>query len=282
MLTVLATGPLATVQDLGRPGHAALGVSRSGAADRTSLRLANRLVGNREDAAAIEATFGGLRLRAERPLLVALTGAVGPVEVDGRPGPHGEPVRLGAGAVLQLGPPVTGLRTYVAIRGCVAVPPVLGSRSTDTLAALGPAPLTAGTRLPIGDEPASEPVRDAAASQLTPGEVRLRVLLGPRDDWFTDAAISRLLSTPWQVGSQADRVGLRLTGARLERSRNDELPSEGCVRGALQVSADGTATLFGPDHPVTGGYPVIAVVVDADCDAVGQTRPGDRLRFERR
>ena len=281
MLTVLEPGPLATVQDQGRVGHAHLGVPRSGAADRASLRLANRLVGNADDAATIEVTVGGFRARAGSPLLVSLTGAVGPAHVDGRPVPHGEPVRLPAGAVIELGQPVVGLRTYVAVRGGIGVPPVLGSRSTDTLAGLGPPPLAAGTQLPIGDTAVTAPRRAESPPLLSADEVRLRVVLGPRDDWFTEAAVRRLLTAPWQVSTRADRVGLRLQGPLLERSRNDELPSEGCVRGALQVSADGAPTVFGPDHPVTGGYPVIAVVVDPDCDQAGQLRPGGVVRFER-
>ncbi len=281
MLTVLATGPLATVQDLGRPGHAGLGVSRSGAADRASLRLANRLVGNAEDAAAIEVTFGGLELRVEVPAIVALAGAQGPAQVDGRAAAHGEPVRVPAGAVVRLGAPVTGLRTYLAVRGGVGVEPVLGSRSTDTLAGLGPLLLSDGARLPIGAQTTADPAREAVEAQLRPDTVAVRVVLGPRDDWFTPTAIRRLLGTPWRVTNRADRVGMRLAGAGLERSRLDELPSEGCVRGSVQVSADGSPTVFGPDHPVTGGYPVIAVVVDADCDRLGQCGPGDRIRFER-
>ncbi|CAN5496327.1 biotin-dependent carboxyltransferase family protein [soil metagenome] len=281
MLTVLAPGPLATVQDQGRPGHAVLGVSHSGAADRAALRLANRLVGNADTAAGVEATLGGLQVRAERDLLVALTGAAGPADIDGHPVPSGEPVRLGVGAMLRLGAPVTGLRTYLAVSGGIAVQPVLGSRATDTLSGLGPAPLTPGTRLPVGSETVSEPQRWGAVSPLPHGELRLRVVLGPRHDWFPTGAIEHLLTLPWTVQSQADRVGVRLSGRTLERHRRDELPSEGCLRGALQVITDGALILLGPDCPVTGGYPVIAVVIDADNDRGGQARPGDRIRFER-
>jgi len=281
MLTVLDPGPLATVQDQGRPGHAALGVSRSGAADRAALRLGNRLVGNADTAAGVEATLGGLQVRAERDLLVALTGAIGPADVDGHPVTSGEPVRLGVGALLRLGAPVTGMRTYLAVRGGIAVQPVLGSRATDTLSGLGPAPLTRGTRLPVGSAMVSEPQRWGAASPLTSGRLGLRVVLGPRDDWFTAAAIERLLTLPWIVASQVDRVGVRLSGRTLERNRGGELPSEGCLRGALQVTTDGAPILLGPDCPVTGGYPVIAVVVDADNDRGAQARPGDCIRFER-
>ena len=151
MLTVLASGPLATVQDEGRRGWASIGVTTSGAADRSAAALANRLVGNESAAAVVEATAGGLRVRAERTVLVALTGAPAPVRVDGRAAPFDAPLTLAAGQVLELGMPPVGLRTYLAVRGGVDVPVVLGSRSTDTLSGLGPAPLQPGDRLPVGD-----------------------------------------------------------------------------------------------------------------------------------
>lgn len=281
MLTVLATGPQATIQDLGRRGLAALGVPRTGAADRASLRLANRLVGNAEDAAAIEVTFGGLVVRAVAPAVVALTGASGPVHMDGRAVAHGEPLQVPAGTVLELGPPVVGLRTYVGVAGGIDVAPVLGSRSTDTLSGIGPEPLREGSHLPVGNR-AGLPAHEAAVSSLPHGEVQLRVVVGPRDDWFTTESIERLLTSPWRIDDRADRVGLQLRGPALERGRLGELPSEGCTRGAIQVTPDGVPIVFGPDHPVTGGYPVPAVVVDGDCDRLGQVRPGDVVRLQRR
>ncbi|MGI8614494.1 MAG: biotin-dependent carboxyltransferase family protein [Nocardioidaceae bacterium] len=280
VLTVLDPGPLATVQDQGRVGHASSGVPRSGAADRAALRLGNRLLGNREDAAGIEATLGGLVVQMNAPLTVALTGAPGPAEAAGRTVAHGQPVWLEADAVLRLGAPAVGLRTYLSVRGGIAVPQMLGSRSTDLLAGIGPAPLSGGDRLPVGP-PGSEPATAQAASRLPHGELSLRILLGPRDDWFTPAAVALLGSACWRVSERSDRVGIRLDGPLLERSAGVELPSEGCVRGSIQVSADGSPILLGPDCPVTGGYPVIAVVDDADCDLAGQARPGDVLRFRR-
>jgi len=281
VLTVREPGLLATVQDQGRVGHAALGVTRSGAADRAALRLGNRLVGNAEAAAGVEVTFGGFAVRADDAATVAVTGATGEVRVDGRAVPHGEPLYLRQGAVLEIGRPVLGLRTYLAVQGGIDVPPELGSRSTDTLSGLGPAPLHAGTGLPIGTR-TGEPAHVEADNPLPVASAELRVVLGPRDDWFTDTAVRDLLTATWRVSSRADRVGLRLEGPPLERSRDDELPSEGCIRGALQVSAEGGPVLFGPDHPTTGGYPVAAVVLDADCDLAAQLRPGDSVRFTRR
>jgi biotin-dependent carboxylase-like uncharacterized protein len=279
VLTVLAPGPLATVQDGGRPGWASIGVTRSGAADRTSAALAGRLVGNDPAAAVVEATAGGLRVRAGRTVLVAVTGAPAPVTVDGRPAPFAAPLTLRPGQVLGLGVPPVGLRSYLAVRGGIDVPPVLGSRSTDTLAGLGPAPLRAGDVLPVGDLARAEPFVDVAPVRApSPGPV-LRVLPGPRRDWLVPAAWSQLTHADWTVSADSDRVGLRLSGPRLDRARGGELPSEGLVPGAVQVPPDGAPVLFLADHPVTGGYPVLAVVATADLPAVAQLRPGDRLRF---
>ncbi|MFE5211826.1 biotin-dependent carboxyltransferase family protein [Streptomyces sp. NPDC056600] len=275
-LEVLATGPLATVQDLGRPGLAAVGVGLSGAADRGSLRLANRLVGNEEGAAGVEVTFGGLSVRALRPVTVAVTGAVCPV--DG--GAVNAVTHLAAGSRLTLGTPAAGLRSYLAVRGGITVPEVLGSRSWDALAGLGPEPLAVGDVLPAGPASGPPPCVDLApVAAPTAGEVLLRVLPGPRDDWFPPSAVRELLSATWTVGAASDRVGMRLDGPALERVREGELPSEGMVPGALQVPPGGRPVLFLADHPVTGGYPVLAVVLRRDLDRAAQARPGQPLRF---
>jgi biotin-dependent carboxylase-like uncharacterized protein len=279
VLTVLAPGPLATVQDLGRTGWSSIGVPRSGAADRTAAALANRLVGNDPAAAVVEVTAGGLRVRAARTLLVAVTGAPVPVAVDGRAAPLNGPLTLPPGAELALGLPPVGLRSYLAVRGGIDVPPVLGSRSTDTLSGLGPTPLRAGDVLRVGRLAAEEPVVDVAAVRAPSAAPVVRVLPGPRRDWLEPAAWTALTSQDWTVTPDSDRVGLRLAGPVLRRSRTDELPSEGLVPGAVQVPPDGAPVLFLADHPVTGGYPVPAVVVTADLPAVAQLRPGDVLRF---
>jgi biotin-dependent carboxylase-like uncharacterized protein len=279
-LEVLKTGALATVQDLGRPGLAALGVGRSGAADPAALRLGNRLLGNDEGAAGVEVTLGGLVVRAHEEVLVAITGAPCPATVaGGQVGPNG-PVRVPAGAELRLGVPSTGVRTYLTVRGGIDVPAVLGSRSTDTLAGLGPDVLAPGVELSVGAPPARHPLVDVAPVPDPPaGEVSLRVVRGPRDDWFTGAALDRLTGSSYEVTADSDRVGMRLRGAVLERTRQGELPSEGMVAGALQVPPTGQPTLFLVDHPVTGGYPVVAVVVSADLGRAAQLRPGQRVRF---
>ncbi|GAA1194376.1 biotin-dependent carboxyltransferase family protein [Prauserella alba] len=281
-LDVLAPGPLATVQDLGRPGNAGIGVGLSGAADGGSLRLANRLVGNDEDAACVEVTFGGFAARARTPLTVAVTGAPCPVTVDGRGAAPDSVLRVPAGAEIRLGTPARGLRSYLAVRGGLTVPAVLGSRSTDLLSGLGPQLLREGDVLPVGPAPARFPVIDGAPGRaIADSEAPLRVVPGPRDDWFTSRALATLLTEPYTVTSECDRVGARLDGPELARAGVGELPSEGMVPGALQVPPSGKPTLFLADHPVTGGYPVIAVVVTSDVDAAAQLRPGMRVRFVR-
>jgi biotin-dependent carboxylase-like uncharacterized protein len=294
VIEVLRPGPLATVQDLGRPGHAALGVGRSGAADRRALRLANRLVGNPEDAAAIEITFGGFAARFDAFARVALTGAPcdarvipigGGVVPRGRGAAMHEALYLPVGAELRLGTPDAGLRTYLAVAGGIDVAPVLGSRATDTLAGLGPERLRAGDRLPVGARRGEAPGVDAVPVAPPAADPVLHVSAGPRQDWFSEAALATLLGEPWEVTSDANRVGIRLDGPRLERrpeADGRELPSEGMVDGALQVPPEGRPVLFLADHPVTGGYPVIAVVAEADLPAAAQLRPGGRVRFRRR
>jgi biotin-dependent carboxylase-like uncharacterized protein len=279
VIEVLRAGALTTVQDLGRPGLAHLGVARSGAADRDSLRLANRLVGNSEGAACLEITFGGFAARFDEAAIVALAGAPGPVRVSDGHGFMYGPIQLNAGDELRLGSPAQGVRTYLAVRGGIDVPPVLGSRSTDVLAGLGPDPLWPGMRLSVGTDTAELPSVDVAPVAPIPEEITLRVTPGPRDDWFTPAALTVLTSSAYEVTAQSNRVGIRLSGATLERSRAGELPSEGMVFGALQVPPSGQPVLFLADHPVTGGYPVIAVALEQDIGLAAQARPGQRIRF---
>ncbi|MGS2642013.1 5-oxoprolinase subunit C family protein [Streptosporangium sp. G12] len=321
MIEVIAPGPYATVQDLGRPGYAHLGVPRSGAADEPSLRLANRLVGNPEGAAGIELTLGGARLRLTAGAWIAVTGAACPVDLvrpraavpGGRaltaagraptagvsaggasPGgaSAGEAIRrvtvsqgmcapfwVPAGGELCLGMPGAGLRTYVAVRGGVEAPATMGSRSTDSLSGLGPAPLATGTVLPVGPTGGLPPITVDAAPRPGPGTGVLRVLPGPRDDWFAPGALAALCAEPYEVSQDSNRVGVRMRGARLERAREGELPSEGMVAGAVQVPPSGQPIVFLADHPPTGGYPVIAVLTSASLAGAAQLRPGDRVRF---
>lgn len=294
-LEVITPGPQSLIQDLGRPGLGDLGVSTSGAADHASARQANRLVGNEPGDAVVEIVLGGFAARSRGELTVALAGAPAPAEIQGRNGartaPLYAPFPLYDGESLHLGVPDAGLRTYLAVRGGIAVPPVLGSRATDLLSGIGPAPVAAGTVLPVGEvghghvvglpEP---PVLPAVILQPDDGApVPLRITFGPREDWFPASSRALLTDQMWTVTAESNRVGLRLdthdAGRPLERERTGELPSEGVVAGALQVPPSGLPVLFLADHPVTGGYPVIAVVVPEDLPVAAQLRPGRKVRF---
>ncbi|MFF5084703.1 biotin-dependent carboxyltransferase family protein [Actinoplanes sp. NPDC000266] len=270
MITVTRAGPLTTVQDLGRPGYAHLGVPRSGALDGPALTRANALVGNPAGAAGLETTLMGCALRFEKAARVAVTGATAVVKLDGDAADG--VIEVPAGSVLDIGRATAGVRSYIAVAGGIDVEPVLGSRSADTLSGLGPAKLTDGTVLPIGS--ATGTVADGGSPAKYPAELELGVWLGPRDDWFESR---ELFENPYKVSPMSNRIGCRLAGSALTRAKAGELPSEGVVLGAVQVPADGQPLIFLADHPTTGGYPVIGVVDDVT--PLAQARPGTTVRF---
>jgi biotin-dependent carboxylase-like uncharacterized protein len=275
-LHVRATGPSVLVEDLGRRGWAHLGVPRSGVLDRPAAGLANRLVGNAAEAACLEVLLGGLELSSEEGVWVAVTGAPCDVVVDGRQREFGAAVRVPAGGILGLGRPGSGLRSYVAVAGGIAVEPVLGSRSTDTLGHVGPRAVRAGTVLPLG-EPTDAPVAVDTPRPPSPGPLRL--VPGPRADRVAGDAVGLLCHTPYSVSPDSDRIGMRLVGEPLPLATTAELPSEGMVLGAVQVPPDGRPVVFLADHPTTGGYPVVAVVDERDLWQCAQLRPGEAVAF---
>ncbi len=279
-LEILHTGPLAVVQDLGRVGLAHLGVTRSGAADRRSHTLANRLVANPDDHATIEVTMGGFAARIRGgDVDIAVTGA--------DTNPRAGSTTFGAnsiqhvhdGEVITLGIPESGLRSYLAVRGGIDVTPVLGSRSYDVMSTIGPLPLEPGDVLPIGEHGEEYPELDQAPmAPISDQMVDLLVAPGPRDDWLADP--DALVHTIWMASDRSDRVGMRLEGRPLlHRDPGRQLPSEGATRGAIQVPPNGLPVILGPDHPVTGGYPVVGVVADHDIDRLAQVRPGQHVRL---
>ncbi|MFA1544371.1 biotin-dependent carboxyltransferase family protein [Actinomadura monticuli] len=282
MIEVVRPGPLATVQDLGRPGRAHLGVPRSGAADERAFRLANRLVGNPEGAAGVEFTLGGAALRFHRRAWIAVTGAPVSVRIGGRPHGTNAPCFVAGGALVEVGTPSSGLRGYLAVRGGIEVDRVLGSRSTDLLSGLGPPVLSPGDRLPVGSANGLPDIGvDVAPAPPIPETPVLRILPGPRDDWFTHDALATLTSTSYDVSPDSNRVGVRLVGPPLARAREGELVSEGMAAGSIQVPPSGLPIVFLADHPTTGGYPVIAVLASADVAGAAQLRPGQKVRFRR-
>lgn len=314
-LRVIRPGPLALLQDSGRPGLAGIGVTRSGAADRGAFLAGASLVGN--DAAgglaAVEIVLGGLVFDVlEGPVWLAVTGAPCPVRLGEVTLPHGRAVEVGAGQRVSVGMAPRGLRCYLSVAGGFAVEAEFGSRSRDTLARLGPEPLRAGMVLPVGPSGASALLAgsaeagalrtespeacsprtgspEAGPSEAVPAApegtqpVVLEVLAGPRTDWLADPAS---LAGDWEVSPSSDRVGVRLLGEPLAWAparQGTELPSEPVVRGAVQVPPNGLPVIFGPDHPTTGGYPVVAVLTEASSDRLAQVRPGEAvtLRWRR-
>lgn len=284
-IRILAPGLHATIQDGGRPGRAAEGIAAGGAADPAAWALGNRLLGNAAGAAAIEVVLGGLRAVAELDLEVVVTGAWAPLTIDGRPHDPFVVHPWPAGSELQLHGFLGGARAYLAVRGGWDAVAVAGSRATDTLSGLGPAPLRAGDRLSV----ARDVARAVPALPLHPwglppvgtevAPLEVPFVRGPRDDWFTPGSLAALTDAVWTVSPDADRVGIRLDGPALERSRHGELPSEGMVPGAIQVPPAGSPVVFGVDGPVTGGYPVVGVVTALGRSRLAQSRPGDRVRL---
>jgi biotin-dependent carboxylase-like uncharacterized protein len=276
---VVRGGPFTTVQDGGRIGVAHLAVPRSGALDAAAWRLANRLVGNPEDAAVLETTVSGPVMCPRDACHIAVTGAWCPVSVNGRAAPWGVPFWVGPGQLVEIGTAIRGLRSYVAISGGLAVDRVLDSRSTDVLSGLGPAPLRDGDVLPLGRAAGPPAAIDYAPYPPPPTELVLDVVLGPRHDWFTGAALTTLADATYTVAQASNRIALRLDGPALCRRHTAELPSEPVVTGAIQVPSDGQPLIFLNDHPTTGGYPVIAVVVPEDLASCAQARPGTAVRL---
>lgn len=256
MIEIVSWGVAGAVRDGGRPGLGHLGRSRGGAVDLDALRLGNRLVGNDRDAAGIE-TSGGLTVRTGEPTMVAITGSPADVAViGGPPVGWGAPAVLPAGATLRIGRLLGGARTYLAVRGGL-VADDLGVRA--------------------GPDPGTPASHEVAAPR--PIEHLVRVWPGPRLDWFVPGAWQRLTTGTWEVGADSDRVGVRLAGPRIERAITGELPSEGLVEGSIQVPPDGQPIVMLADHPVTGGYPVIAVVDPASAWVLAQAQPGTRLEL---
>ena len=280
-------------QDAGRAGMSELGISPSGALDAVAMRQANRMVGNPVNTPVLENVLGGLQLRSHGRTVLAVAGADAPLSVraaDGREWPvaGNQAIALDDGDTLKLGSPASGLRCYVAVRGGWHATPVLGSYATDTLARIGPPAIQAGTRMGVGGAVprdrlhatyAADP--DVKRALPRPGAlVVLDVVLGPRTDWFTDDAIQRFSQQEWKVTPQSNRIGMRLeSDTPLTRVRHDELPSEGTVTGAIQVPISGQPVLFLADHPLTGGYPVIAGLASHHLPLAAQIPIGCRIRF---
>lgn len=290
-IEVIEPGLLTTVQDLGRTGLLRFGVTTGGALDQAALTLGNRLVGNEPGDAGLELTLVGPRLRFTAPVVLALTGSDLGATLNGQPLPRWQPVRVETGDELAFSPgravPGAGARAYLCVAGGIAVEPVMGGRGTDLFGKFGGLEgraLKAGDRLPVGDPGAALDQLARRRLAIPPpeygGGATLRVVLGPQRDRFTDAAVETLLSEPYRVSNNADRMGLRLSGPVLEHTRGADMISEGIHLGSIQVPGDGQPIALTRARQTVGGYPKIATIIGADLDALGQLRPGDEVRFE--
>jgi len=284
-LTVVAPGLLTTVQDLGREGHGAVGVSASGAADALALRVGNRLVGNPEGAAGLEMTLLGGAFQFSQNATIATTGADFAATIEERVVPQGAAVSVKAGKTLKFGPTKSGARAYLCVQGGIAVPEFLGSRSTHLLSGLGGfegRALRKGDVLPIGKAVTSAPMQnlDGRILSLLAPRKTIRVTRGPQWDDFSSVTQEEFLRQAYVVAEEANRMGIRLKGAQFELASSGEMITEGVPLGAIQVTPGGQPIVLFVEQQTTGGYPKIANVIVADISSVGQLRPRDEIRLE--
>jgi antagonist of KipI len=298
---VIKPGLLTTLQDLGRSGHAHLGIGRAGAFDTPALRIANALCGNPPDACALEITLSGPKLRFDVDAWIAIAGAPMAVQVESTECPMWTPVFVPAGATITFGAISSGCRSYLGVGGGFDAKPVLGSRSIDINASLGPnegRPVRAGDMLGTASGSffrKKEGTRDGAGG-TEPDPVSkwwldprpwfsddsgkpLRLLPGSHLDRLTSISRKHLFSKSFSVHVNSNRVGVRLAGPRLEWAAPIEMASEGCVPGLLQLPPSGQPIAFGPECPVSGGYPRLGTIAAVDVPRLAQLRPGDALRF---
>jgi biotin-dependent carboxylase-like uncharacterized protein len=282
---VVKAGMLTTIQDTGRWGYQSGGVPVAGPMDPVSHRLANALVGNERESAALEITLLGPELEFEDERLVAVAGADFELSLDGRPVPSNAPFIVVVGSRLRFGVRRRGARAYLAVSGGISVPPTLGSRSTHLVSAMGGLDghaLTAGQRLPLGETALAQRTALAPQTAVVPlpdHHARLRVLPGPQDDYFSADALDILQSASYAVAQNSDRMGFRLEGPRLIHARGADIISDATPLGVLQVPASGQPILLMADRQTTGGYPKIATVIAADMAVAGQLAPADTIAF---
>lgn len=291
MIEILTSGPFSTIQDKGRFGYQHLGVPTSGALDGDGLLIGNALLGNAPNDSAIEICFGGFRAKAHRDCAICLTGSIAAHLVitaqDGTKTTYeaGRTVAIKSGDICEIPPFGDSLSCLLCLSGGIDVPVIYGSRSTTVTAKLGGYEgriLAAGDKLALTGHQA-RPIRDAAPdayAALFAKPSRLRILFGPQDFWFTAEALDALTAAPYRISPQTSRMGMRLIGACLAHKGPADIVSDGMVRGAIQVPADGQPILAMADHGTMGGYTKIGCVINADIAAMGRLRPHDEVRFE--
>ena len=286
-ITVLNPGLLTTVQDQGRIGYQQFGVSVSGVMDPRSASLANILVGNDEKEAVLECTMMGPHLQFNETNCIAITGGDLMPTIDGKPVPNYTAIKVEAGQVLKFTMPKTGCRAFIAFAGGLDIPEVMGSRSTYMKAKIGG---VEGRKLAKDDvigfrAPKAElknmNFRSMASEFVPRKEYTVRVVLGPQDDYFTDAGIQTFLSEVYSVTAEFDRMGCRLEGAVIQHKEGGDIISDGIAFGAIQVPSSGQPIIMLGDRQTTGGYTKIANVISADFRILAQLKQGDKVRFEK-
>ncbi|PTM40011.1 biotin-dependent carboxyltransferase family protein [Bosea sp. 124] len=283
-LRLLSAGPGVTVQDGGRHGFLRYGVTGAGPMDPFAHAIANRALGNRADAAAIEVSLGGLELTVEgAPVTIAVAGGDFQIVLDGQALPPAVVARLEPGARLKLRAGPAGVWCYLAVAGGLALPQVLGSGATHARTGMGGLEgrmLQAGDRLPVGMATTGDtPAGVIVAPPLERPAGTIRVLLGPQDDYFAADQITAFLAGPWTVSARGDRMACFLEGERLSHKLGFNIPSDGVAMGAIQVPGEGQPIVLMADRQSTGGYPKIATVIGADLGRLAQARPGTQLAF---
>jgi len=284
-LAVLAPGLLTTVQDLGREGYGTMGVSASGAADALALRIGNTLLGNPEDAAALEMTLLGGAFQFSAETWVAIAGSDFGATLDDETLATHTAFKVQPGQTLQFGPTKSGARAYLCVRGGLDVPKVLGSRSTHLLSGLGGwagRALRKGDVLPIGSDLkcGNSADRSAPWKELESTRGTIRVTQGPQWESFSESVRKQFFEQSYVVTEEANRMGIRLKGAQHELAATEDMITEGVSLGAIQVTPSGQPIILFVEQQTTGGYPKIANVIAADFSSVGQLRPRDEIRFE--
>ncbi len=281
MITFTDVSGFITVQDGGRVGVAHLAIPTSGAFDKYSHDLANRIVGNAHSAATVESLRSSFSLISESECVLAVTGAPVNVRIDGVQLHMNAALHVPAGVTVEITSVHLAMRTYVAVRGGFVGDAVIGSQSYDELSKLGTSPLRSGSQLAVGNDYE----REVTSAHAVVKGVHLsshfvaEVSIGPRWEMFPEA--QQLFSQTFTVSGQCNRIAVRLEGYSFSWDTDARLPSEGVVYGAIQIPVDGQPLIFGPDHPTTGGYPVIGVVSESDMSVIAQLPPGATLQFKR-
>jgi biotin-dependent carboxylase-like uncharacterized protein len=280
-ITFLDASGFITLQDKGRIGFANIAVPTSGAFDQSAHQLANRLVGNDPGACAIESLRGQFKFSTKADLVIAVTGAAASVQVNGREHEMTRAIYVAADSIVAINPGTVGLRTYLAIRGSISGEPVMGSLSFDELSQIGTQPIKAGDRFPITNQVVGPISADYFPNFVisAQAEIELEAMPAPRWNGFSNG--QTLFESEYQVTESINRVGMRLSGPELIWNSKARLASEGAIMGAIQIPVDGMPLIFGPDHPTTGGYPVIAVVSRSSLNYLAQAAPGTKVRFRR-